>query len=167
MSRNLRRRLYVDRHVQSALLARFLVYWACIVVFITLLIAISQTFVEPEKNLVQHYVDTWCSHWPVLAGLGVLLPFVIYDTLKVSHRFAGPIFRLRREMRRFVEGEDAEPVRFRDGDFWPELGEYFTQMMERCRSAERRVAELEQAAGPSRPGLAATVVPADEVPAAV
>ena len=167
MSRHLRKRLFVDKHVQSALISRFLLYWACIVVFITLPIAISQTFAEPHKYLVQHYADTWRSHWPILATLTALLPFVIYDTLRISNRFAGPVFRLRREVQRFVDGDQAVPVRFRDGDYWPDLGENFSALMERVRAAEQKVVELEQrAVSPTIPAVG-PVVPCDDVPVGI
>jgi hypothetical protein len=154
MTRHLRKRLLVDKQVQFLLIKRVLLYWACGVVFITLPIAISQTFIEPSKILGQHYIDTWRSHWPILATMTVLLPLVLFDILRVSHRFAGPIFRLRRELQRFANRQSAASVKFRDGDFWPDLGDHFTDLMERIRAAESRVAELEeQAASPVFPAV--------------
>jgi hypothetical protein len=163
----MRKRLLVDKQVQWALIKRFLFYWVCILVFVTMPIAISQTLVEPSRYLVQHYFDTWRSHWPILATLTVLLPFVLYDILKISHRFAGPIFRLRRELQRYVHGEEADCVRFRDGDFWPDLGDNVTALMERVHAAEKRVAELERrATAPIFPGVGLEI-PCDEIPSPV
>ena len=51
-----------------------------------------------------------------------LLPVFVVDTIKISHRFAGPIFSLRRTMREVAEGKPPRKLKFREGDFWHELG---------------------------------------------
>jgi hypothetical protein len=60
-----------------------------------------------------------------------MLPVFIVDTIKLSHRFAGPIYRLRNVIRGMADGEPYKPVLFREKDFWQGLAEDFNQMIER------------------------------------
>ena len=48
----------------------------------------------------------------------VLLPLVIIDIVRLSNRFTGPLLRMRRSMRALAQGEQVEPLKFRDADFW-------------------------------------------------
>jgi nitrogen fixation/metabolism regulation signal transduction histidine kinase len=63
-----------------------------------------------------------------------MLPAFIVDTIKLSHRFAGPIFRLRGVFRSLASGEKYQPLRFREMDFWQELADDFNRMVERLRT---------------------------------
>ena len=44
-----------------------------------------------------------------------------YDLLKLTNRFAGPVYRVRVTLEHLVRGETIRPVKFRDGDFWCDL----------------------------------------------
>ena len=66
-----------------------------------------------------------------------MLPVFIVDTIKLSHRFAGPIYRLRQTIR--IAGRRRaryQPMKFRDFDFWQGLAEDFNQMVERPRGGK-------------------------------
>lgn len=45
--------------------------------------------------------------------------------LKMSHRVAGPLYRLNQHMRGVANGELGKHVKFRKGDFFPELAEAY------------------------------------------
>jgi hypothetical protein len=60
-----------------------------------------------------------------------MLPIFIVDTIKLSNRFAGPIYRLRLTIRSLAEGETFRPLRFRDFDFWQGLADDFNMMVDR------------------------------------
>jgi len=51
----------------------------------------------------------------------VLLPIILLDLLKLSHRWVGPIFRLRNSLKSLSQGETILPVQFRQRDFWQDL----------------------------------------------
>ena len=74
-------------------------------------------------------------HGLTFVVLFLLLPAFLWDTMRVSHRFAGPVLRLRRMMRELSLGEDPGELRFRDGDFWMELGDYFNDIRSRLHIA--------------------------------
>ena len=48
----------------------------------------------------------------------ILLPVFLYDTVKLSNRFAGPVIRLRRAMQAISQGNAVEKLQFRENDFW-------------------------------------------------
>ena len=43
------------------------------------------------------------------------------------------MLRLRRAMRELARGEDVQPVRFRDGDFWHDFAEEFNAIAARIQ----------------------------------
>ena len=55
----------------------------------------------------------------------LLLPGVIFDLVRLSNRFAGPMFRLRRSMHDLAQGKPVDAVHFRHGDFWQEFADDF------------------------------------------
>ncbi len=142
MSYRKRRRLFIDPQVQAPLVKRLLIYWMAMAAFITLPIAISQTIAQPSRFLFQHYLDTLSSHWPILVALSVMLPLVVHDTLKFSNRFAGPMYRLRRELNRFARGEKMPPLKLRPGDFWQDHAAQIGDLMERVNIAEEKAAQV-------------------------
>ena len=76
----------------------------------------------------------------VIASLA-LLPVVIFDCIRLSNRFAGPIYRLRRVMRQVALGRPAQPVRFRDGDFWDAVSADFNALLARVNELEQNAVQ--------------------------
>lgn len=138
MSKPERKRLFVDKYAQGTVLLRIFVYWFSCLLFASVPLVIVRTVAEPDRLLVAHVAPVWSQYWPILITTTLLLPFLLYDALKVTNRFAGPIFRLRRELRRFEEGAEIGPIRFRDRDFWQDLAEQTNRLVERVEEAERR-----------------------------
>ena len=66
----------------------------------------------------------------------VLLPAVIFDLLRLSNRFAGPMFRLRRSMHDLAQGRPVAAVRFRHADFWQEFADDFNTIAARAEEAK-------------------------------
>jgi len=78
----------------------------------------------------------------LLLRIYVLLSAVSFTLLMVfglfiSHRIAGPIYRVEKYMQSIADGErDLEPVRLRRGDFFPEIENIVNASIKRLR-AER------------------------------
>lgn len=142
MTTKKRTRLWVDASVQGALIARVLVYWLACMVLVTLPLALIQALVDPSQYLHQHYFQLLSHHWPILAALTAIVPFFVYDTIRFSHRFAGPISRLRRDLIRYEQGKDIFPINFREGDFWRDLVDRINNVVERAETAEKKLSEL-------------------------
>ena len=51
MAKPIRKKLFVDRKLQGALLKRIVIYWACCLLFITVPLLIGKSFEDPEQIL--------------------------------------------------------------------------------------------------------------------
>lgn len=125
-----RQQLLIDEKVQGALLQRAGFYSvACALYFIVILI-----FAEFMSHQDVSFGDAILGcfgeaiYW--LPGLLLMVPMIAYDMLKQTNRFAGPAFRLRREMQRLIAGESDRPLNFRDDDYWTEMADEFNQIRE-------------------------------------
>ena len=61
-----------------------------------------------------------------------LIPAFVWDTLKLTNRFAGPISRLRGALADASAGRATTPLQFRTNDYWKEIAQNFNCVMERC-----------------------------------
>jgi nitrogen fixation/metabolism regulation signal transduction histidine kinase len=68
----------------------------------------------------------------------------IVDSIKLSHRFAGPIFSLRRTIRAVAQGETPRPLKFRRRDFWHDLAEDYNAMLVRLGALEEQAGDEPQ-----------------------
>lgn len=136
-----RRILFVDARVQGALMLRIAVYWVCCVVTATVVILAWSIFRTAPGNSSPHQIDDlWQLFSPGMIATLAVLPLAVYDLVRLSNRFVGPIIRLRSAMKRVGNGEDIEPLRFRRGDFWDDLTEAFNATLDRVKRAEERSA---------------------------
>ena len=140
--KNRKRQVYlVDRSVQGYLMLRFAGYWVlCLAVMFGLLAAfpIILTVLFPfgeRPTLTQILAGTWATLWPAMMASLLILPAVLWDLVRSSNRFVGPVCRLRRSMRALADGEDVGPVHFREGDFWFDFAEDFNRVVAVARSS--------------------------------
>ncbi|MGE0755448.1 MAG: hypothetical protein AB7F89_04040 [Pirellulaceae bacterium] len=137
MGNNPRQRLFVDRSVQGTLISRVVLYWFLFVSGMFLLLAgfplVASWLVRSPgaPTAGQILLQTWRVFWPALFASALMLPFLILDVIRVSHRFVGPLVRLRNAMRDLGEGKPVAPVKFRARDFWFDLAEEFNRVAAR------------------------------------
>ncbi len=72
----------------------------------------------------------------ILAIAFVVGTILIFGGLAVSHKIAGPMYRLRLEFMKMAEAEkpSLHKVNFRDGDFFPEVPQAFNELVEKIVS---------------------------------
>ena len=131
MSNSKRRQLYVDSHVQGAIIRRVAVYWACCVLFMVIPLCIGNLFRRPDLLFYEQFGILWNQYWPILVCMVCMLPFSLLDALQLSNRFAGPMFRLRRHMHLLAENKQLEPLMLREEDFCHEMALDFNRILER------------------------------------
>ena len=147
-----RSRVFVDKNVQGALARRVTLYWAiclwatfCVLagfpIVVTFLAGIEYA---PSAGELLH--TSWLRFWPMLVASAFVLPIIVWDVMRVSHRFAGPMIRLRHAMRDLAEGKEVPAVTFREGDYWTEFADHFNRVGERLGQIETADAEVEDAA---------------------
>jgi hypothetical protein len=133
-----RKRLFVDPKVQGALLLRAALYWVLGLLAITLMLLCWRIMTGPARIFYTHFDDMWFHFGPALVASLALLPLVLFDVIKVSNRFVGPLLRMRREMRALARGEEVRPIQFRDDDFWREMADEFNAIARIVEQARRQ-----------------------------
>lgn len=136
----MRKQIFVDPKVQGALVFRVIAYWVVCVVTISVMLLCWRILTGPARTPFAHLDNMWFHFGPALIASFILLPLVIYDIVRISNRFTGPLFRLRRSMRELANGEDVKPIRFRGGDFWQDLAEEFNAVARRVRDGQAQPA---------------------------
>jgi hypothetical protein len=135
---NRRRKFWIDRDVQGALVSRVIFHWL-------LLFAISALFLPMFRLLNAAQIDApfstllrraWVDTAPIFVFMLLLLPFFVWDTVKLSNRFAGPMYRIRKALGGLAAGKEVDPIRLRDDDFWKEAAHDFNVVRERLQSLE-------------------------------
>jgi methyl-accepting chemotaxis protein len=131
MGIRIRKRLLIDRKVQGALMLRAVEYWFCCVLTVGLALLAWNLLTGPDESLHGYFVEAL--HYFLVAGVVSLLvlPALVYDALRLSNKFTGPLFRLRRELRRLAAGERVSPIHFRTQDFWSDLADEFNATSDR------------------------------------
>lgn len=129
-----RNRLFIDFPVQGALLVRSFLHWAVLTIAMAM-VAVFWTFAAGGAVATwPEFVNAvWMRFGPSMIVLGLLAPIFALDLVRLSHRFAGPILRLRGVMREGVAGRPIEHVQFREGDFWHEFADEFNTFVARLQ----------------------------------
>ncbi|TWT87364.1 hypothetical protein Mal64_29030 [Pseudobythopirellula maris] len=150
-----RKKQFVDPVVQGALIAQAVRYWFVSLAMVGMLAMIGWTMATPGFATLANDPATMSAVLSTVAFAAlaavVVCPIALYDLMRMSHRFTGPMLRLRRVMRQSAAGDRVAPIRFRKGDFWHELAEAFNGMQGRINELEARLAEAESR--PSSDGL--------------
>ncbi|TWU40721.1 hypothetical protein [Novipirellula artificiosorum] len=128
-----RNRKLVDREVQGGLIRKITVHW--IVFFICNAIALTiwiRLFEQPDADWGTTVGDTMRRFFPFFVITMALIPAFVWDTLKLTNRFAGPILRLRGALAEVSTGRRVAPLSFRGNDFWQEMAADFNAVVQRC-----------------------------------
>ena len=85
-------------------------------------------FVNQQKEVLN---TTFMTVAAIVFGALILVGLVL------SHKIAGPIYRIQLHLLEIREkGEASRPLSFRDGDFFPEVAELVEELVERSRQRE-------------------------------
>ena len=138
--RRQRRRLFIDLPVQGTLLIRAVFFWMVTILsqVVMVLVMAMMTSSSITDFKIRGQQLWWHLELVMLASV-LILPAILLDVLRLSHRWVGPIFRLRASLQALNRGETVEPIAFRDGDFWQELAGEFNQAadeLKHLRAAE-------------------------------
>ena len=128
---------FIDPRVQGSLIRRVVMHWVCFIVTSIAAITLLQLVLgNPEKTFVEHLISAGRQYALFFIVLLALLPAFILDTIRLSHRFAGPIYRLRQTIKAVTNGKPFTPIRFREHDFWSEVANEFNEMMEQVSASD-------------------------------
>ncbi|TXT21935.1 MAG: hypothetical protein FD138_3902 [Planctomycetota bacterium] len=139
-----RKRLFVNRDIQGRLLARTGLYW----VLYHAVLWMAMFFIryaehrgaimagaEPRSfgDLYGEFVHENSSLWVCAFAI---LPIVLWDLLKFSHRVAGPLVRFQRVLESLTAGQTVNEVRLRRGDLLFDLEIAFNQYLASLRNLQ-------------------------------
>jgi methyl-accepting chemotaxis protein len=135
---NRRKKKLVDRKVQGRLLLGIAAHWLLYFMLIMGAIPIWHVLTVSgfSQPLTAVLADSWGSMTPVFLFLAAVLPVFIWETVKFSNRFVGPMYRLHKTIQSINAGEEFRPIRFREDDFWHELADDFNTMMRRMKEQD-------------------------------
>ncbi|MCA9126707.1 MAG: hypothetical protein KDB22_06470 [Planctomycetales bacterium] len=129
---NIRGKVYVDRAVQGTLARRICAHWCLFFVMcLASLFAMNYFLGEPHLTLSERLGQLWTQYAFFVVLMVATIPAFVYDSVKLSHRFVGPVLRLKQGLRKLAAGEAVPEMRFREGDFWKELSDDFNQLAAR------------------------------------
>ena len=131
MAPNFRKSELIDPKVQGALAKRLVLHWIVFIGAAATLAFALQWMGNPLASFREHAAQAWWTHGPFLIVLFCLLPVFVFDSIKFSHRFAGPVFRLRQVTKTLATGQAMERIEFRGTDFWRDLSEDLNRIAER------------------------------------
>ena len=124
-----RKKLFVDRIVQLALIRRALLYWCFSIVTSTFMYVCWQ-FLAGQPPLFSENFDNRTFVFLITVSASVVtLPLVVIDIVRLSNRFVGPMIRLREKMHQLSDGKIPEAIHFRDSDYWHEFAEDFNAVV--------------------------------------
>ena len=130
--RTKRRTTIFDPEVQGSVIRKIAVHWmiffSCNVLALLMWVRL---FDQPDASWSQTFTDTLRRFLPFFVVTLALIPAFVWDTLKLTSRFAGPILRLKGALAEASQGRPVPPLRFREDDFWQEIAQNFNLMMER------------------------------------
>lgn len=69
-----------------------------------------------EKPAAMGPMTFWQQAAPVIICMLVMMPFMIWDLMKLTNRIAGPLFRFETLMKEFTRSGTIKPATIRDGD---------------------------------------------------
>jgi hypothetical protein len=128
-----RRQIFLHGPIQGALISRIALYWLLSMFIQALLIMLLSVGSGSTDELFQRTHQFWW-HLKLVAVSSLLtLPLLLLDITKLSHRWVGPIFRLRTAMQALAMGEDVQPLTFRTGDYWKDLSDDFNAVLTRVK----------------------------------
>ncbi|MCA9184800.1 MAG: hypothetical protein R3E01_03615 [Pirellulaceae bacterium] len=144
MTNDQRRKKYIDQQVQGSLARRLVAHWVIFLAVSAIVAFAMQVLMDPFQPLSTHFGLLRQNQGPFLLVALLMIPVFVNDSIKLSHRFVGPVSRLRRKIIAIGNGDRVDPLKLRPGDFWHELANEFNIMLSRIerptggRTAEHR-----------------------------
>ena len=134
-----RKKFLIDNQVQGVLARRLILHWCAFIAVAGIASVLLKLLLDPFRPFGELLRECSSSVGPMIFVAVLLIPVFIRDSIQLSHRFVGPMKRLRTMLKALARGEDVRPMTLRPGDFWTELADEFNDVL-------RRVNELEKAA---------------------
>lgn len=156
----------IDSKVQWALIRRLMMQWSLMVLsLISMGVIVQLCYGESGTSFTDAVRKSFGAQAPLLVMMLMLMPVYLHDVMKLSHRFAGPMHRLRTILKSLANGGHGSKLKFRPGDFWQATADDFNRFYEkhielqkRCVMLEKQVQELQAEKHGQKPTIAEQTV---------
>lgn len=153
MVKHPRKRLFVDRKVQGALVMQVVRYWLLALLTVGGLMFLGWVCMGSGLNGVVTNSDSLKEIMPLISigvvASAMVMLVLVADLIRVSNRFAGPLVRLNKQIQESLETGELKPVSFRENDYWQELAENYNHLIEQVEAASSSDATRLAASAPS------------------
>jgi hypothetical protein len=132
-----RTRLLVNRRVQGRVLLRVLYLWG-LYHFVLWNVMFFFRFIQycgerltggQARTFSDLFAEFFDNHYSLLICAVIVLPYLVWDVLKLTHRFVGPLIQFQRCLTRMTNGEHVAEVKIRKHDFLGELQDSFNEFL--------------------------------------
>ncbi len=131
-----RKLLWVEPKLQGGLVLRAVMHWAICLLSVGTILIIGAAFsdlhapVAAVTQMIQNYL------FPALLVSLLVLPIIVWDTIRHSNRMVGAVTRLRHALERLADGETTSPLIVREGDCWKTMADQFNRIALRLEELE-------------------------------
>ena len=150
-----RKKLFVNRGIQGAISLRFAFYWviyhlclwhgAFMYFFVSARLSQLTGSDAPMLSLNELYAKFLTEYVPITLAATLLLPIVVYELIRQTHRIAGPLVRFSHAMKDMMAGKTIKPVKLRDGDMLTDFEKLFNEFVAFHQSKVQAATEAEAA----------------------
>ena len=124
MGNRFRKKYYVDPVVQGAIVRRLLLHWCYAMLTGAFCLLLLQLFTSSAStSLPTHIQMFWERYGLLFIAMFLTLPIFIYDSVRLSHRFVGPMVAVRLALKKMGTGGEIPEITFRQGDFWTDIAD--------------------------------------------
>lgn len=132
-----RKQVYVNRSIQGTVMKRFAVYWLGyhLTLWHSMLLYgyFRGLMLRSDPNggmgFWQYYGKFFEANHTVLLCCVAVCPLLLWDTLRVTHRIAGPIVRFKKALKQLSRGEYVGPIQLREHDLMDDLKDAFNEFL--------------------------------------
>jgi signal transduction histidine kinase len=116
------------------------IFYGANIYFINEFREMGQSIGLASDHVFFEFLDEQNSKLTLFFAVSAAVAFVMLclASLFMSHRVAGPLYRLSGYMQDICEEKDVDEVKFRKRDFFPELAEGMNSVMRRYRANNQR-----------------------------
>lgn len=134
-----RKKQFVSGPIQGRLMVQIGVYWVLYHFFLWFALfvfryadhRVTASMSGSSLSLQDLYGQFVRDYYPVVICALGSLPIVLIDMMKLTHRVAGPLVRVRQALRDVTAGKRIAPLKFRKGDLLVDLEDDFNKCFDK------------------------------------
>lgn len=112
-----------------------LVHYAAVQYFFTMFESKGAAVGIPAHHIYFKFIDGLRGDMNLifLTTTSICLVVMVVGAIVLSHRVAGPMYRLQKDFEEMAENQMVRPVKFRSYDFFSDIPQKFNEVIERCQ----------------------------------